>query len=43
MLEVAQKYERAFYLMLDKDSKFFNYLIDDSGGRNALEAPTKDD
>jgi hypothetical protein len=36
MLEVAQKYERAFDLMLDEDLNFFNYLNDDSGGRDAL-------
>jgi hypothetical protein len=43
MLEVAQKYEKAFDLMLDEDANFLHYLIDDSGGRDALGVPTEDD
>ena len=38
MLEVAQKYERAFDLMLDEDLNLFNYLNEDE-----LGAPTEDD
>ena len=43
MLEVAQKYERIFNLMLNEDSNFFNYLTNDSGGRDALGGLTEDD
>jgi hypothetical protein len=32
MLEVAEKYQRAFELMLDEDRHFMNYLYDDDVG-----------
>jgi hypothetical protein len=38
MLEAAQKYERAFDLMIDEDLNLFNYLNEDE-----LGAPTEDD
>jgi hypothetical protein len=38
MLEVAQKYERAFDLIIDEDLNLFSYLNEDE-----LGAPTKDD
>jgi hypothetical protein len=43
MLEVAQKYEREFGLMLDEDANFLHYLTNDSGGRDVLGSSTKDD
>jgi hypothetical protein len=38
MLEAAQKYERAFDLMIDEDLNLFNYLNEDE-----LGAPIEDD
>jgi hypothetical protein len=38
MLEAAQKYERAFDLMIDEDLNLFNYLNEDG-----LGAPNEDD
>jgi hypothetical protein len=38
MLEAAQKYERAFDLMIDEDLNLYNYLNEDE-----LGAPTEDD
>jgi hypothetical protein len=42
MLEVAEKYENAFELMLDEDSNFANYLYEDGGRRKRL-GPLLDD
>jgi len=43
MLEVAEKYENAFELMLDEDSNFANYLYEDGGGRKRSGPPLDDD
>jgi hypothetical protein len=43
MLEVAEKYQNAFELMLDEDSNFANYLCEDGGGRKRLGPSIDDD
>jgi hypothetical protein len=43
MLEVAEKYQRAFELMLDEDGHFMNYLYDDDVGKKGLGTLTDDD
>jgi hypothetical protein len=43
MLEVTEKYENAFELMLDEDSNFANYLCEDGGGKKRLGPPLNDD
>ncbi|XP_062153877.1 uncharacterized protein LOC133862044 [Alnus glutinosa] len=43
MLEVAEKYQRAFELMIDEDGHFLNYLYEDGGGKRGLGSPTNDD
>jgi hypothetical protein len=43
MLDVAEKYEMAFELMLDEDLNFANYLCEDGGGRKGLGPPLEDD
>jgi hypothetical protein len=39
MLEVAEKYEKAFDIMLDEDSKFSNYLCDDGPRKRGWGLP----
>jgi hypothetical protein len=36
MLEVVEKYQRAFELMLDEDGHFMNYLYDDDVGKKGV-------
>jgi hypothetical protein len=43
MLDVAEKYESAFELMLDEDVSFGNYLCEDGGGRKGLGVPLDED
>lgn len=43
MLEVAEKYQRAFELMIDEDGHFLNYLYEDGAGKRGLGSPTDDD
>jgi hypothetical protein len=43
MLKVAEKYQRAFDLMLDEDGHFMNYLYDDDVGKKGLGTLTDDD
>jgi len=43
MLDVAEKYEIAFELMLDEDVSFGNYLCEDGGGRRGLGVPLDED
>jgi len=43
MLDVAEKYEMAFELMLDEGSNFANYLCEDGGWRRGLGLPLDDD
>ena len=43
MLSVAEKYQRAFELMLDDDGVFVTYLKEDGHGRKGLGPPTFDD
>jgi len=43
MLDVAEKYESAFELMLDEDVSFGNYLCEDGGGRRGLGVPLDED
>jgi len=43
MLEVAEKYQRAFGLMIDEDEHFLNYLYEDGKGKRGLGSPTDDD
>jgi hypothetical protein len=43
MLEVAEKYQRAFELMLDEDGHFRNYLYNDDVGKKGLGTLTDDD
>lgn len=43
MLEVAEKYQRAFELMIDKDGHFLNYLYEDGAGKKGLGSSTNDD
>jgi hypothetical protein len=43
MLKVAEKYQRAFELMLDDDGHFMNYLYDDDVGKKWLGTLTDDD
>jgi hypothetical protein len=43
MLEVAEKYQRAFKLMLDEDGHFMNYLYDDGVGKKRLGTLIDDD
>jgi len=43
MLEVVEKYERTFDLMLDEDSNFVNYLCEDGGGKRGLGPSIDDD
>jgi hypothetical protein len=42
MLEVAEKYQKAFELMLDEDRHFINYLYDDDVRKKGLETLTDD-
>jgi hypothetical protein len=37
------KYERAFDLMVDEDTKFSNYLCDDGPGKMGLGPPNDED
>jgi hypothetical protein len=43
MLEVAEKYQRAFELMKDEDEHFLNYLYEDGAGKRGLGSLTNDD
>jgi hypothetical protein len=43
MLEVAEKYQRTFELMLDEDGHFMNYLYDNDVGKKGLGTLTDDD
>jgi hypothetical protein len=43
MLDVVEKYEMAFELLLDEDLNFANYLCEDGGGRRGLGPPLEDD
>jgi hypothetical protein len=43
MLEVAQKYQRAFELMIDEDGHFLNYLYEDGAGKRGLGFLNDDD
>jgi len=43
MLEVAEKYEGAFELMIDEYGHFLNYLYEDGVGKRGLGFPTDDD
>jgi len=43
MLEVAEKYQRAFELMIDENGHFLNYLYEDGAGKRELGSPTDDD
>jgi hypothetical protein len=40
---VAEKYERAFNLMLNEDLNFGNYLCEDGGGKRGLGLPVDND
>jgi hypothetical protein len=42
MLEVAEKYQRTFELMLDEDGHFMNYLYDDDVQKKGLGTLTDD-
>jgi hypothetical protein len=42
-LKVAEKYERAFNLMLNEDLNFGNYLCEDGGGKRGLGLPVDND
>jgi len=43
MLEVSEKYQRAFELMIDEDEHFLNYLYEDGARKKGLGSPTDDD
>jgi hypothetical protein len=43
MLEVAEKYKKAFDLLQEEDEAFMSHMLDTSGGRRGLGPPTDDD
>jgi hypothetical protein len=43
MLEVVEKYQMTFELMIDEDGHFLNYLYEDGAGKRVLGSPTDDD
>jgi len=43
MLEVVEKYQMAFELMIDEDEHFLSYLYEDGAGKRVLGSPTDDD
>lgn len=43
MLDAAEKYQRAFELMMEDDEQFRMFLCEDENGRRGLGPPTSDD
>jgi len=43
MLEVAEKYQRIFELMIDEDGHYLKYLYEDGAGKRGFGFPTDDD